>query len=119
MSEPTSTIATAVATGVTTFVVATLGVEPQALFAAGMGAGAGMAIAPGLGRWKAAVTFLCTIGLCAVVGTWMAQAYGGGSIARNAAAAVLAAVFHPLFSVAIQRIPEIFDGLMKKVGLKQ
>ncbi len=115
----TAEFAAAIATGVTTFTIATLGVEPQALVVAAMGAGAGMAIAPGLGRWRAAITFVSVICLCAVVGTALASAYGGGNIARNATSGLLAAVFHPLFSVAVQRLPELFDGAMRKIGLKQ
>lgn len=115
----TAEFAAAIATGVTTFTIATLGVEPQALVVAAMGAGAGMAIAPGLGRWRAAITFISVISLCAVVGTAIASAYGGGNIARNATSGILAALFHPIVSVIVQRIPEAVDGFMRKLGLKQ
>lgn len=119
MLDPTTEAVMSVAAGVAAVTLAVLGVEPQALVYAAMGGFAGMAVAQNLGRWKAVITFACVMCLCAAFGTWCAQHYGGGMVARNIVAGASAAVFHPLFSVVVQRIPDAFDGFLRKIGLKQ
>ncbi len=118
MLDPTAELVTSVAAGVTAVTLAALGVEPQALMYAAMGGFAGMAVAPNLGRIKALATFFCVMCLCAAFGTWVAQHWQASLVARNIVAGASAAVFHPLFSLAVQRLPEMFDGVLKRVGLK-
>jgi hypothetical protein len=119
MSDPFAAIAASVAGAVTSIALTTIGIEPQSIMWCAIGAGAGTAIAPGLGRAKQAVVFLCTILLCALLGTWVAQKYGGGdNIVRNLAGAFSAFFFHPFVSAAVSKIPEALDGLLRKLGLK-
>ena len=119
MLDPTTELVTSVAAGVTAVTLAALGVEPQALMYAAMGGFAGMAVAPNLGRSKALATFFCVMCLCAAFGTWVAQHWQATLAARNIVAGASAAVFHPLFSLAVQRLPEMFDGALRRLGLKQ
>ncbi len=118
MLDPTTEAVTSVAAGIAAITLAALGVEPQALVYAAMGGFAGMAVAPNLGRWKAVLTFGCVMCLCAAFGTWCAQHYGGNLVARNLVAGGSAAVFHPLFSVIVQQLPDAWAGLLRKFGLK-
>ncbi len=114
----TTEVATSLATGIAAITLTTLGVEPQSLLYAMMGGFVGLLAAPQLGRWKSIVIFVSVMCLCAAVGTWVAQSYSYPHVARNAIAGVLAAVFHPAFAVVVQKLPDIFDGFMKKAGLK-
>jgi hypothetical protein len=120
MSDFTVAFAGATATGITALTLQTLGVEPQALVYGAVGAGIGTTAAPALGRVRAVMMFVCVVCLCAVAGTVIAGLYWGNSnIWRNLIAGCLAAIFHPLFSAIVVKIPEALDGILRKVGLKQ
>jgi hypothetical protein len=120
MSDITSVVAGSAFAGVSAITLQLLGVEPQSLVYGAIGAGIGTTAAPALGRIRAVFMFVCIVCLCAVAGTVLAQLYWGNSnVWRNLIAGSLAAIFHPLFSAVVVKIPEALDGAMRKVGLKQ
>lgn len=119
MIDPTTEAVSSIAAGVVAVTLAALGVHPQALVYAALGGFIGMAFAPNLGRWKAVITFGSVMCLCAAFGTWCAAHYQGSDVLRNIVAGGSALVFHPLFSIVVQRLPEAADGFLRKIGLKQ
>lgn len=97
-----------------------LGVEPQALVYAAMGAGIGTTWAPEMPRWRAAVVFVSVICISAAAGTVAALSYTTGTaVWRNLLAGLIAVAFHPLLAAAITKFPDAIDGLLKLVRLKQ
>lgn len=119
MTEPTSSVAAAAASGVAALTIALLGVEPQALFYGGVGAALGLTFAPEASKLRAALTFIAVVLTCAALGTWgSAQWFSGTAPARNGLALALGMVFHPMFTNIVGKIPEIIDGVMRKAGLK-
>ena len=120
MPDLTTVAAASVVTAVATVTAATLGVDPQSLVYGAIGAGIGSTAAPSVGKIRSVLLFLCVVCLCAVTGTALAQLYWGSSpLWRNLIAGGFAAIFHPLFSAVIVKIPEALDGILRKVGLKQ
>lgn len=117
MSDVTSGVALGALTAAT---LSILGVEPQSLVYAAMGAGIGTTWAPEMPRIRAAVVFTCVICLSALAGTVAAVLWTSGSgLFRNLFAGVIAVVFHPLISSGIAKMPEAWDGLLRLVRLKQ
>jgi len=120
MSDVGILVSGAAASVVTAVTMQTLGVDPQALVFGAIGAGVGTTAAPELGRVRSTMMFVCVVCLCALAGTMAAQQYWGNSpLWRNLIAAGTAAVFHPLFAAIVVRIPEMFDGVLRKFGLKE
>jgi hypothetical protein len=120
MSDLGVLLSGATASVVTALTMQTLGVDPQSLVYGAIGAGVGTTAAPELGRVRSVLVFVCVVCLCALMGTVAAQMYWGSSpLWRNLIAGGTAAVFHPLFAAIVVRIPEIFDGALRKFGLKQ
>lgn len=117
MTEPTSAVGAAVS-GVGAVVLASLGIEPAALFWALVGASLGMSFAAATTRLRATATFVAVTLCCSLFGSWLAVRYfGGEGISRNAFACGLAIFFHPLLNAVITNLPAIINGLMKKVGI--
>ena len=97
-----------------------LGVEPQSLVYAAMGAGIGTTWAPEMGRFRAVAVFSCVICLSAVGGTVASMSWANGSsIWRNLFAGSLAMVFHPLVAGFISKIPDMWDGVLRLLRVKQ
>ena len=120
MSEPTTTAAAAVLTGISALTMAALGVEPQTLVYGTIGAGVGTTFAPEMGKVKAIFMFFAVVCLCALAGTVAAQTwFSDGKLARNLIAAFVAMVFHPLISILVSRLQDVVDSLLRKAGLKQ
>lgn len=119
MSEPTSSVVAAASAGGGALIVAMLGVEPQALLWASVGAFIGLPIAAQTGRLRAAAVYVAVVLSCALLGTLIAvQVANGAVVARNSAALVLAMGFHPILSAAVGAIPALVDGMLRKAGLK-
>lgn len=97
-----------------------LGVEPQSLVYAAMGAGIGTTWAPEMPRIRGVVVFVCVICLSALGGTVAALAWSNGAaVWRNLFSGSLAMVFHPLIAGFVTKIPDLWDGLLKLARLKQ
>jgi hypothetical protein len=110
--------AVAVTSGVVTLSVALFGVEPQAVFYGIVGSTLGVSLAPQAGNWRAVIVFVAVSVAAAALGTWVADEYFSRPAARNGLSLVLGAVFHPLFAGVVGRIPEILDGVLRRLGLK-
>jgi hypothetical protein len=116
-----SDITTGAAVGALTIAtLSILGVEPQSVVCAAMGAGIGTTWAPEMGRIRGVVIFTCVTGLCAIGGTAAAIHWSDGSgIYRNLFAGTLATLFHPLIAGVVTKLPDVLDGILRKFGLKQ
>jgi len=120
VADVTSVIAGSLAYGVTAITVSALGVEPQSLVYATMGAGVGTIAAPALGRIRAIAIFACVVCLCALGGTVLAQEYFADRVlARNLASGGLAAFFHPLFAIALTKLADVVTWCLKRIGVNQ
>ena len=117
MSEPASTVATAAATSFGAMVLAAIGVEPQALVWALVGAVFGVAWAPPAGRLRSMMVFIAVVLVCALGGTLASDMWHvGGHTARNLWSAGLAAIFHPLLAAFIQAIPTLLQAFIRAKG---
>jgi hypothetical protein len=119
VADLTAIVAASLVSAATAVTMSALGVEPQQLVIATVGAGAGSVAAPNLGRVRAILTFVCVVCLCAVVGALVAEVYIGPSkLARNSTIGVLAALFHPLFSFIVAWVQDLFNAAARKWGFK-
>ena len=104
---------TAVIVGAAASIVAILGVEPQALVWAMVGAIFGAPLAPASGRVRQVLVFAAVVLSCALFGHWAGDAWFSGSLrARNVMAWVSAAVFHPASSALVGVVPEAIRTLV-------
>jgi hypothetical protein len=104
---------TALIVGAATSIVAILGVEPQALVWAMVGAIFGAPLAPASGRVRQVLVFAAVVLSCALFGHWAADAWWEGSLrARNVMAWISAAVFHPASSALVSVVPEAIRTLV-------
>lgn len=118
MTEPATSLASAVAAGATAGILASLGLEPAPMFWALVGAAIGMSLAAATTRARAALVFVAVVLSCSLFGSWLAQRYYGGEpLSRNAFACLLAIAFHPLLNAAITRLPAAIDGIMRRLGI--
>lgn len=118
MTEPATSLGTAIAAGAGATVLASFGLEPAPMFWALVGAALGMSFAAASSRGRAAAVFVAVVLSCSLFGAWLAQRYFAGEpISRNAFACGLAIFFHPLLNAAITRLPAALDGLMRKFGI--
>lgn len=106
-----------VAAGIAGAIVALLGVEPQALVWAAVGAIFGAPLAPQAGRVRQILVFMAVVLACALLGHWAADSWHQGSVrARNAWALVLAAGFHPLSAAVVASIPSLWQAFASGVS---
>ena len=118
MAEPSAVAATAA--GVTAVTVAVLGVEPQALLWAAVGCTIGLTFASAAGVLRATLTFLAVVLVCAAAGSWAAvEWFHGLPLARNSLAAGLGIVFHPLVATVVSKMPDIWQGILRRLGVIQ
>lgn len=117
MSDPTAAAATAAGAGVGALILSTLGVEPQALLWAAVGASIGVTLAPASGRVRSMLTFMAVVLLSSLAGTYVAHEHLAGSVvARNAVSAGVAMLFHPLFTAAVSGVPAVVASLAARLG---
>lgn len=120
MADATSQLLPPIASGVGAVTVALIGVEPQALFWATVGAGVGVAFAPASSRWRAAAVFVFVALSAALLGTWGSELqFGGSQVARNALAMLTGLFAHPAISAAIKLIESVLSGWANRIGAKQ
>ncbi len=112
MSGTTEIAAQAAATGASAFLVATLGIEGQALAWACVGSIFGVALAPKTGLLYAVALFVAATLTCALLGTAMGQYFSPGSMmTRNACSVAMGAAFHPILAAFIGSVPSLMDGI--------
>lgn len=98
--------------------VAALGVEPQAIVWALIGATIGLSFAAPSTFRRAALVYVCVVLACALLGTWgAASLFDGAAIARNAIALVVALLFHPILSAAVTQVAGALAAARRRVGL--
>jgi hypothetical protein len=111
----TETAANVVAAGASGLLIASLGVEPQAIVWALVGSILGLTLAKPASRAYAVALFVASTLACALFATWISDNYFAGSAgARNVCAVVLAASFHPLFEAFISAIPGLVAAFAKR-----
>ncbi len=110
-------VAAGASVGISALVTATIGVDPQALFWALVGATLGLSVAGTAARLRAIVVYLCVALSSALLGTWLARLhFEADATARNALAALLAIGFHPLANAALTALPSLVAGWAKRLG---
>lgn len=113
MPEPASTTTATIGAGAGALMLAMIGVEPQAVVWALVGAVFGSPLAPAAGRYRTVAVFVATVLACALFGTWASEYWHGGGVrARNGWAMGLAVVFHPLITVVVQSVPAVAKALV-------
>jgi len=119
MSDPTQPVINAAAAGAGAVFVAMIGVEPQALVWASVGAAIGLGFAAQTGRFRAAALFVAVAMACALLGTLIAARwFDNSAVWRNSSALLLGIAFHPLLALVVAQLPAIVDAALRKVGLK-
>lgn len=112
----TPTAAGLIASGAGATILSSLGLEPAPLFWALIGATLGITFAAATTRVRAGVVFVGVVLSCSLFGAWLAQRYmGGEQISRNAFACVLALFFHPLVSLALTKMPALWDAVVNRL----
>lgn len=115
MAELTTTTAGAIASGAGATILTALGLEPAPMFWALIGATLGITFAAATTRVRAGIVFIGVVLSCSLFGAWLAQRYmGGEAISRNAFACVLALFFHPLVSLALTKLPALWDAVVTR-----
>ena len=116
--EPTATVVGAAGAGVGAFFMAAIGIEPQPIFWALIGATFGLSFAAQTGRWRSIAVFACVVLTAAMVGSLLAESYFASSKGwRNAASWTVAAFFHPLFSAVVAAVPGVVQAGLRRIGL--
>lgn len=116
--EPTATVIGAVSAGVGGLVMSAIGIEPQPIFWALIGATFGLSFAGQTTRVRSIAVFVCVVLTAALVGSLVAEAYFGNSSGwRNSASWLVAAFFHPLFSALAAAVPNIVQAGLRRFGL--
>lgn len=120
MADITTQAAGAAAAGVGSVIISLIGVEPQALIWAFVGASIGLSIPGQTGRWRAILLFVPVVLSGALVGSWgSAQFFGGAVFARNVGALAAGILFHPCVSWAVAATPRALDGVLRRLGVGQ
>lgn len=114
MAEPaSSTLSSVLSAGVGAVALTALGVHPQPLFWALVGATLGLSLAPQADRLRAVAVFACVVLSSALLGTWAARTYWDGSLlAADGAAWLLAVAFHPLLIAFLNAVPTLFSTVV-------
>jgi hypothetical protein len=117
----TTTATSAVFAGGTTAALAVLGVEPQALAWAMVGAIFGAPLAPPAGRVRQVLVFLAVILACALLGTVAAEYFGHAASPRwrNAWCMALAGFFHPVTAVLVKAVPPLVGNILASLAQRK
>lgn len=118
MTEPaTLNVTAALGAGAGGMLLTALGVHPQPVFWALVGATLGLSAAPQAGRVRAIAVFVCVVLASALLGTWASRTYVDGSLlAADGAAALLAVSFHPLLIAFLNGVPGLLQGWLRRFG---
>lgn len=117
MAELTTASVAPVLTGAAgTAFLTYLGLEPAPLFWALVGASLGITFAPAANRVRASVVFGGVVLCSSLFGAWLAHRYAGGEpISRNAFSCFLALFFHPSVSLALTKMPALWDAVVNRL----
>lgn len=123
MADFTQTATEATAAAIVAGMLATAGVEPQALIYAGFGATLGMGATPPAGRMRTVCMFVAVALMCAALGTFIEHHYYPGERAvRNFTAGISAALAYPVLGAIMANVPPFIanalDGLLRLLKLK-
>jgi hypothetical protein len=115
MTVATDAAANATLTGVSAMLVGLLGVEAQAIVWSFVGCILGVTLAKPSGRFYAMALFVAATLACALLGTLTAdQFFAGSKVARNVAAVVFGAGFHPILAAFISAVPGIVTSFLAR-----
>jgi hypothetical protein len=121
MAEPTSAgIAGVIGAAGGAALLSALGIEPQSLMWALIGATLGLTAPPSSTRLRAVFAFLCAVLASALLGTWIATAMADAStrkLATSGASLVMALLFQPILTSASAAVPSAVKGLIRRAGL--
>lgn len=110
--DPTAQAVHATAAGISALIVSILGVEPQVIVWGMVGATIGASFAPPSSRLRAIAVFIAVSLACSALGKWGAVfAFEGSATARNGLACIMAVFFHPMTTIAVQRLPDLLDRI--------
>ena len=113
MAEITTPTVGAVAMGAGGTLLSALGLEPGPLFWALVGGTFGLSMAPAMPRNRAVIVFVAIVLSCSLFGAWLAQRhFGGEQLSRNAIACAMSMFFHPLVSLALTKLPALWDAVV-------
>lgn len=113
MAEITTPTVGMAAAGTGATILSSLGLDPATLFWSLVGATLGLSFAAAMSRQRAVVVFVGVVLSCALFGAWLAQQfYGGGALTRNVFACGLAWFCHPLVSLALTKLPALWDAIV-------
>lgn len=116
MAEITTSTAGLVAAGTGATVLSSFGLEPGPLFWALVGATLGLTFAASMSRPRALVVFGAVVLSSSLFGAWIAHRYfGGEQLSRNAMACGLGLFFHPLVSLALTKMPALWDAFVVRL----
>lgn len=116
--EPTATVVTAVGAGIGAFFIAAIGIEPQPIFWALIGATFGMSFAAQSGRLRWLAVFVCVVLTAAMAGSLIAESYFSSSNGwRNSLSWLVAAFFHPIFTAMSAAVPIIVQAGLRRLGI--
>lgn len=100
-------------TGATALILATIGLEPQAIVWGLVGSVLGVALAKPSTRLYSAVLFLAATLTCALLGSVLAAEYFAGKVMpRNITIVAIGVAFHPLLQAFIAAIPDFVSWLI-------
>lgn len=121
MADAATPVAAAVIAGGGTMVLALLGVEPQALAWAAVGAIFGAPLAPPAGRVRQVLVFVGVILACALLGTVVAESFAafGSTRWRNAWCVILAGLFHPLSARLVKVVPDLVASVLAGIAQRK
>lgn len=97
--------------------LATIGVHPQALLYAGVGAGFGLLLTRAESRARALAFWALTTMAGALLAHIIAANFGGDGTTRNGVALVLGMVFPALRERAMAMAPSILDAILRRLGI--
>jgi hypothetical protein len=123
MNEPGQQAVSAAGAGVGAVIVGLIGIEPQVLFFACVGAGLGIPFASPMGRFRSASVFVLVVLASALLGSWAAAEYfidatpTRFAFASKGFSLILGLTFHPLTSVVVAGIPVVWGAMLRRFGL--
>jgi hypothetical protein len=118
MASMTATVAGSAAAGAGAALVAQLGLEPQAMFWAFIGAGLGATFAKEAPKFRAALVFSCVVFASSLFGAYASLRWGDGTqIEKNAIACTVALFFHPAVTAIVEALPSLLSGLASRLGI--
>lgn len=109
----------AVAAGIVAAIIAGLGLDPLTVKWAAIGAGAGLLLAAHTKRWITLTSFPLVVLLAAGLAQSMDRIWFGSKEWETLLAIALGFLFHKIVPVLVEHMPDIFRGVLQRLGAKQ